>query len=67
MIINFLNNLLLQQFNKNNYIKILEPYTRTTNGLHKPDILIYKLKVDSVYIIYTHISTDTIVTDANYI
>ena len=53
--------------NKYNYIKILEPYIRSTNGLRKPDILTYKINSETAYIIGIQISTETIDIDANYI
>ena len=62
---NYLNNLLIQQLNMHKYITITEPYIETTNGLRKPDVLIYKIDFDTAYTTDTQIPSDTINTN-NY-
>ena len=60
---NYVNSLLRSILNKHNYITIITTHPNS-NGLRKPDLIIYKN--DTVYIIDTQISIDTIHIDINY-
>ena len=56
--------MLMTLLNKHKYRTITEPNIRTTEGLRKPDLQVYRN--DTVYIIYTQITTDNTNTDNNY-
>ena len=54
---NYVNNMLMTLLNKHKYRTITEPNIRTTEGLRKPDLQVYRN--DTFYIIDTQILRKT--------